>query len=67
MNLSWEFTLIILTTFGNREEAGLYDAWSSLKAGFDCRRVLRLLALFVVAPIGLLTSRLADARYSSRC
>jgi hypothetical protein len=55
LSLSWELTLLIWTTFGNQKEADLYDAWSSQKAGFDSRRVLRLMALFILAPIGLLT------------
>lgn len=55
LSLSWELTLVIWTTFGSQKEADLYDAWSSQKAGFDSRRVLRLMALFIAAPIGLLT------------
>src|ERR1017187_10213915 len=55
LSLSWELTLVIWSTIGNQKEADLYDAWSSRKAGFDSRRVLRLMALFIAAPIGLLT------------
>jgi hypothetical protein len=53
--LSWEITLLIWSACGDRNEVRLYDAWSSRKAGFDSRRVLRLLALFVALPIGILT------------
>jgi len=53
--LSWELTLLLWSTFGDRREASLYDAWSSQKAGFDSRRVLRIMALFIAFPIGFLT------------
>lgn len=53
--LCWEITLLIWEQFGNREEALLYDRWNSQRAGFDCRRVLRWMALLIVLPIGILT------------
>ncbi len=55
LSLAWELTLLIWSTFGNKKRADLYDAWSARKAGFDSRRVLRIMALFIALPIGLLT------------
>lgn len=55
LSLMWELTLLIWSIFGDKEKADLYDAWSAQKAGFDSRRVLRIMALFIALPIGLLT------------
>ena len=55
LSLSWELTLLLWSSFGDRREADLYDTWSSQKAGFDSRRVLRMMALFIAFPIGVLT------------
>jgi hypothetical protein len=53
--LPWEITLRAMSLLGFRAEADSYNYWSSLKAGFDCRRLLRWLALVVVAPIAVVT------------
>lgn len=53
--LAWEMTLRLWIVFGNASQARLYESWSNAKTGFNATRVLRLIALVIVAPIGLLT------------
>lgn len=53
--LSWEITLQIWALFGRREDAASYAYWTSLKAGFDSTRLLRLSSILIVLPIGILT------------
>jgi hypothetical protein len=53
--LSWEIVLT-LWAFGDRNEASLYQFWSNQRAGFDCTRVLRGMALVIALPIGVLTT-----------
>jgi hypothetical protein len=54
--LAWEITLQVWSFLGNSQDAVLYSAWSAQKAGFDSRKVLRWLAIFVAMPIGVLTA-----------
>ena len=53
--LPWEITLQLWSRLGNRNNAILYNYWSSLSAGFDCRRMLRWMAFLIVLPVGILT------------
>lgn len=53
---SWELTLLLWGAFGDREEVELYDYWNSLKAGFNCTRGLRWMALLIALPVGVLTA-----------
>jgi hypothetical protein len=55
LTLSWEIVLSAMALVGREAEADSYNYWSSLKAGFDCRRILRWFALLVVLPVGILT------------
>ncbi|RSL14588.1 hypothetical protein EDE15_0040 [Edaphobacter aggregans] len=54
-SLTWELTFIAWSTFGNRQRAMKYAAWSNAKMGFNATRVLRILIVFVALPIGCLT------------
>jgi hypothetical protein len=53
--LSWEITLFLWRRFGDCDEAALYMYWGHRKAGFNSTKVLRIMALFLVVPIGILT------------
>jgi len=53
--LSWGITLRLWALFGHREDAELYNYWSSLKSGFDSPKLLRWLTIFVVLPAGVLS------------
>jgi len=53
--LSWDITLRLWVLLGHREDAELYNYWSVLKAGFDCTKLLRWLAVLIVLPVGVLT------------
>lgn len=55
LSLSYELTLQVWAAVGDRREIALYDRWSSSKAGFDSRRVLRWMGLIIALPIGVLT------------
>jgi len=55
ISLCWEITLQLWSAFGQRETAKLYRLWSDGRAGFDCTRILRGLALFIAGPIGVFT------------
>jgi hypothetical protein len=62
--LSWEMTLLLWSTFGSPDDAKLYDYWNTQKAEFDCRKVLRWMALIIATPIGIL-SALATPMHST--
>jgi hypothetical protein len=53
--LCWEITLQVWSAFDRGDSARLYRLWSDGRAGFDCTRVLRWMALIIAAPIGVLT------------
>jgi hypothetical protein len=53
--LPWEITLLAMSLLRRDAEADSYNYWSSLKEGFDSRRLLRWLAVVVVMPIAVLT------------
>src|SRR5580693_8123196 len=53
--LSYELTLALWSAFGDRREVILYDAWQAVKAGFDSRRTLRIMGLFLVFPVAVCT------------
>ncbi len=53
--LCWELTLRLWSTFGNRDEASLYNWWSNRRTGFDATKLLRWMALVITLPIGILT------------
>ena len=53
--LAWEMTLRLWIVVGNASQAQLYESWSNAKTGFRATLVLRLMALVIAAPIGLLT------------
>jgi hypothetical protein len=54
--LCWEITLQLWSAFGRAETARSYRLWSDGRAGLDCTRILRWLALIIAAPIGVLTA-----------
>jgi len=56
LTLSWELVLQAWARFGDREEANLYSYWSSQKAGFKSRKVLRWMAILIALPVGVLTA-----------
>src|SRR6185437_5792236 len=51
--LSWDITLKLWSVFGNAETVRLYRSWSDGRAGFDCTRFMRWMALVVVVPSGV--------------
>jgi hypothetical protein len=53
--LCWEITLKLWSAFGQGDTARLYRLWSDGRAGFDCTRILRWMALVIVLPIGFFT------------
>lgn len=53
--LCWEITLQLWSTFDRGDSSKLYRLWSDRRAGMDCTRILRWMALTIVAPIGVLT------------
>lgn len=53
--LCWEITLELWSAFGQGDTARSYRLWSDGRAGFDCTRVLRWMALVIVLPTGVLT------------
>jgi hypothetical protein len=53
--LCWEITLQLWSAFGQPDTARLYRLWSDGRAGFDATRILRWVALVIVAPIGIFT------------
>ncbi|HKN17730.1 MAG TPA: hypothetical protein VJX47_12345 [Candidatus Sulfotelmatobacter sp.] len=53
--LCWEITLKLWSAFGQRGTARSYRLWSDGRAGFDCTRILRWMALVIVLPIGVFT------------
>ncbi len=55
LTLCCELTLQLWSVFGNSETARSYRLWSDGRAGFDCTRILRGMALVIAAPIGVLT------------
>jgi len=53
--LCWEITLKLWSAFGQRDTARSYRLWSDGRAGFDCTRILRWMALVIALPIGVVT------------
>jgi hypothetical protein len=53
--LCWEITLQLWSAFGPADIARSYRLWSDGRAGFDCTRILRWMALVIAAPIGVFT------------
>ena len=53
--LCWEITLQLWSAFGRADTARSYRLWSDGRAGLDCTRILRWMALVIAAPIGVLT------------
>src|SRR5580704_344808 len=53
--LCWEITLQLWSAFGQTDTARWYRLWSDGRAGLDCTRILRWMALGIAAPIGVLT------------
>jgi hypothetical protein len=53
--LAWEITRRIWLLFGSREEVELYSYWSDFRSGFQSTNAFRILALFIVLPIGIAT------------
>jgi hypothetical protein len=53
--LCWEITLKLWSAFGQGDTARSYRLWSDGRAGFDCTRILRWMALLIALPIGVLT------------
>jgi hypothetical protein len=51
--LCWEITLQIWSAFDPGDSARLYRLWSDGRAGMDCTRILRWMALVIAAPIGV--------------
>jgi hypothetical protein len=55
LTLSWELMLRIWSAI-DQKEAALYNYWTITKAGYDSTRLLRLFAVLIVLPIGVLTA-----------
>lgn len=55
LTLAWDIVLGIWSARGGSEEVKLYRYWTNAKCGFDSTRVLRLMALGLVIPIGIAT------------
>jgi hypothetical protein len=53
--LSWEITLQLWSGFDRTDSAKLYRLWSDGRAGMDCTRILRWMALVIATPIGVFT------------
>ena len=53
--LCWEITHQLWSAFGQADTARSYRLWSDGRAGFDCTRILRWMALVIASPIGVLT------------
>jgi hypothetical protein len=53
--LCWEITLKLWSAFGQGDTARSYRLWSDGRAGFDCTRILRWMALVTALPIGVFT------------
>jgi len=53
--LTWEITLMLWSALGQSETAKSYRLWSDGRAGFDCTRILRWMALVIALPIGVFT------------
>jgi hypothetical protein len=53
--LCWEITLKLWSAFGQGDTARSYRLWSDGRAGFDCTRILRWMALVIALPIGVFT------------
>lgn len=53
--LAWELTIGLWERFGNRSQARAYEAWTNQMAGFNARRVGRLLFLCIGLPVALCT------------
>jgi hypothetical protein len=53
--LSWEIALQLWSAFGQAGTVRSYRLWSEGRAGFDCTRILRWMALVIAAPIGVFT------------
>jgi hypothetical protein len=51
--LCWEMTLQLWSAFGQADTARSYRLWSDGRAGFDCTRGLRWMALVIAMPIGV--------------
>ena len=51
----WEITLRIWKSFGDSSQASKYESWSNQRAGFDASRLLRLMTLCIVVPMGMST------------
>lgn len=55
LTLAWDATLGAWSFFGGKEEAILYNCWTTAKAGFNSTKVLRVMAVVIVLPISILT------------
>jgi hypothetical protein len=53
--LCWEITLQLWSAFGQADTVRSYRLWSDGRAGLDCTRILRWMALVIAAPIGVFT------------
>src|ERR1700675_2165506 len=53
--LCWEITLQLWSAFDRGDSTRLYRLWSDGRAGMDCTRILRWMALVIAAPIGVFT------------
>ena len=53
--LCWEITLKLWSAFGQGDTARSYRLWSDGRAGLDCTRILRWMALVIALPIGVFT------------
>jgi len=53
--LCWEITLKLWSAFGQGDTARSYRLWSDGRAGLDCTRIQRWMALVIALPIGVFT------------
>jgi len=53
--LSWEITLTLWSLFGDRERIARFVEWTHARAGYNCTRALRWLALIIVLPVAIVT------------
>jgi hypothetical protein len=56
LTLSWDITLFLWTFIAGRTLVDSYRHWTNLKAGYDCTKTLRILAVLIVLPIAVATA-----------
>jgi hypothetical protein len=55
LSLAWEVTLGAWSLVGDKRDVALYNYWTTVKAGFDSTRILRIMVVVIVLPVAILT------------